>query len=307
MPRGSRPGERRGGRQRGTPNKTTLLKNAVFCAAADPNRSPLDFMLALMRDPQVPLDLRIGMAAAAAPLIHARPRASGRSRPHPMELRARGAKTPPLSRPEEPSLPSEAETPDPPRSQESEIATGPENGPVPKVAETDAKLTTGTAEAGKRGNLKATDLPLDFLLGVMHDPEAIPRQRARVARIAARFLHQPPERPVHLVEDEFGFKIDPVVAKAVRELKPLLAKTIREIESREKQEKLGRPPIPYPALYQNKERLVARLREHLENIECPDGYGWRDLEKDEERLQRLAEQRGWSKGKPRPDDDAAAA
>ena len=34
MPRGSRPGERRGGRQRGTPNKSTLLKNAVFCAAA---------------------------------------------------------------------------------------------------------------------------------------------------------------------------------------------------------------------------------------------------------------------------------
>jgi hypothetical protein len=65
MPRGSRPGERRGGgRQRGTPNKKTLIKNAVFCAAAsDPNRSPLDFMLALMRDPQGPIDVRLVMAA----------------------------------------------------------------------------------------------------------------------------------------------------------------------------------------------------------------------------------------------------
>jgi hypothetical protein len=60
MPRGSRPGERRGGRQRGTPNKKTLIKNAVFCAAAsDPNRSPLDFVLALMRDPQGPIDVPV--------------------------------------------------------------------------------------------------------------------------------------------------------------------------------------------------------------------------------------------------------
>jgi hypothetical protein len=90
MPRGSRPGERRGGRQRGTPNKSTLLKNAVYCAAAsEPNRSPLDFMLALMRDPQVPIDARLDMAAAAAPFVHARPRPPSRGRPHPMELRAR--------------------------------------------------------------------------------------------------------------------------------------------------------------------------------------------------------------------------
>jgi hypothetical protein len=93
MPRGSRPGERRGGRALGTPNKKTLVKNAVFLAAAsDPNRTPLEFMLALMRDPQVPLHLRLDMAAAAAPLVHARPRASRRDQPHPMELRARGAK-----------------------------------------------------------------------------------------------------------------------------------------------------------------------------------------------------------------------
>jgi len=67
VPRGSRPGERRGGRQRGAPNKKTSLKDAIFLAAAsEPDRSPLDFMLALMRDSQVPLHLRLDMAAAAA-------------------------------------------------------------------------------------------------------------------------------------------------------------------------------------------------------------------------------------------------
>jgi hypothetical protein len=264
-------------------------------------------MLALMRDPQVPLDLRIGMAAAAAPLIHARPRASGRSRPHPMGLRAQRTKSAALSGSDKPNLPGGAEKPGLPRSQESDIATGPENAPMPNVAEMDARLTTGTAEASKRGNLKAADLPLDFLLGVMHDPEVMPRQRVRAARIAARYKHQPPERPVHLVEDEFGFKIDPIVAKAVRELDALLAQVVRKIESREEEERrLGRRLIPYPALYENKKRLGVRLREHLESIECPDGYGWRDLEKDEERLRELAEQ-SRNEGKLTPDDDAEQA
>src|ERR1700757_3298637 len=87
MPRGSKPGERRGGRQRGTPNKKTLLKNAVFlAAAAEPNRSPLDFMLALMRDPQVPLDDRIEIAGTAAPYVHARPEPV---RKKPLDLRDR--------------------------------------------------------------------------------------------------------------------------------------------------------------------------------------------------------------------------
>jgi hypothetical protein len=87
MPRGSKPGERRGGRQRGTPNKNTALKNAVLCAAAgNPNASALDFMLGLMRDPNLPTDLRIEMATAVAPFVHSRPQAPTRKRTNPMDL-----------------------------------------------------------------------------------------------------------------------------------------------------------------------------------------------------------------------------
>ena len=90
MPRGSRPGERRGGRKPGTPNKKTLIKNAVFlAAAAEPDRSPLEFMLALMRDPQVPLDDRVDLAAKAAPFVHARPEPIRKKRPDPLDLRDR--------------------------------------------------------------------------------------------------------------------------------------------------------------------------------------------------------------------------
>jgi hypothetical protein len=69
--RGSKPGERRGGRKRGILNKATVAKNAALKAAsADPAITPLQFLLGVMRDPTSPTDLRIKVARAAAPLVH---------------------------------------------------------------------------------------------------------------------------------------------------------------------------------------------------------------------------------------------
>jgi hypothetical protein len=77
MPRGSRPGERRGGRQRGTPNKKTALRNAAIAAAvSNPNVSPLEFLLSIMRDFQLPFELRIRVAQMAAPFVHPKPRST---------------------------------------------------------------------------------------------------------------------------------------------------------------------------------------------------------------------------------------
>src|SRR5258707_15865439 len=71
MPRGSKPGERRGGRQRGTPNKKTALRNAAFAAAAaNPDISPLDFLLGIMIDPNVSLEFRFKVAQATLPFVH---------------------------------------------------------------------------------------------------------------------------------------------------------------------------------------------------------------------------------------------
>jgi hypothetical protein len=75
MPRGSKPGERRGGRQRGTPNKSTLLKrSAIEAAATDPNLSPLDFLLKLMRRGDLPLKHRVSIAQQALPFAHRKPK-----------------------------------------------------------------------------------------------------------------------------------------------------------------------------------------------------------------------------------------
>jgi len=270
MPRGSRPGERRGGRQRGTPNKKTLLENAAFlAAAADANHSPLDFMLALMRDPQVPLDLRVDMAAAAAPLVHVRPKAS--RRPHPMELRTHGLNA---------AVSSKREKTDTSASrQRSDVSSGAEKGPT---------LAGVVPEAN--GSCDST--PLDFLIDVIRDPEAAWRQRIRAARFAARYKHRPPQTSLHLVEDEFGFKIDPLAAKVVHETWSQCGTLLQTFDCDRR-----------PADFKKMEQLLARLREDIESIACPDSYTESHLENDEKRLQELYDRRR-TLTKLTPEEDA---
>jgi hypothetical protein len=77
MPRGFKPGERRGGRQKGTPNKKTLSRDAALtAAAADPNLSPLDYLLNVMGEQTFPLETRIAAAREALPYFHSKPQES---------------------------------------------------------------------------------------------------------------------------------------------------------------------------------------------------------------------------------------
>ena len=74
---GSKPGERRGGRKKGTPNKKTA---AVVEAVKAGGVMPLDYMLGVMRDPisndtdpsvkVAMVGLRFEAAKAAAPYVH---------------------------------------------------------------------------------------------------------------------------------------------------------------------------------------------------------------------------------------------
>ena len=75
MPRGSKLGERRGGRQRGTPNKSTLLKCRHQGCCHRPQCSPLDFLLKLMRQRDLPLELRVTVAQQALPFAHSKAKA----------------------------------------------------------------------------------------------------------------------------------------------------------------------------------------------------------------------------------------
>lgn len=60
-------GVRLGGRQKGTPNKSTTERMAVLLAGG---QSPLEYMLQVMRDKTVEYPRRDEMARAAAPYMH---------------------------------------------------------------------------------------------------------------------------------------------------------------------------------------------------------------------------------------------
>jgi hypothetical protein len=73
--RGSRPGERRGGRQKGTPNKCTVALEAALAEAADKITGALGadafdgdahaLLMAVYKDAHQPIELRVAAAKAA--------------------------------------------------------------------------------------------------------------------------------------------------------------------------------------------------------------------------------------------------
>lgn len=74
MPRGSKIGERRGGRQSGTPNRRTVLVDRILAIADDsPAASARQFIDMLAGDQQLPADIRIAIARKCLPTRAARP------------------------------------------------------------------------------------------------------------------------------------------------------------------------------------------------------------------------------------------
>ena len=69
MASGAQPGERRGGRKPGTPNKATEQRAEKV---AESGVTPLDYMLQVLRDPDAKQEDRKWAATGAAPYVHAR-------------------------------------------------------------------------------------------------------------------------------------------------------------------------------------------------------------------------------------------
>lgn len=69
MPRGSAPGERRGGRRPGALNKKS---REIAAKAMSGGESPLEYMLRVMRDSTADEARRADMAKSAAPYMHPR-------------------------------------------------------------------------------------------------------------------------------------------------------------------------------------------------------------------------------------------
>ncbi len=68
MGKGSKPGERRGGRQRGTPNKRTVLRDRILAAAStNPTATCRELLSSLVGDQVLAADIRIGVARRLHP------------------------------------------------------------------------------------------------------------------------------------------------------------------------------------------------------------------------------------------------
>ncbi len=73
MPRGSKPGERRGGRQRATPNKRTVLTDRILAAAScHPTATRPELLLILAKDQALPADIRMAIVRKSFPAVTSR-------------------------------------------------------------------------------------------------------------------------------------------------------------------------------------------------------------------------------------------
>jgi hypothetical protein len=138
------------------------------------------------------------------------------------------------------------------------------------------------------------------LLGVMNDSTADPEQRVKAAAVAARYKHpyagESDVPTVSVVEDKFGFKVDPELARAERDDR------IRERRLQGFKERSAEGIAAKSEL----ERIAKRREERLTAVKFPDGYSYDDRQKDENRLGQLYSKR-LSRKRLTPEEEAEEA
>src|SRR5690349_17834587 len=229
MLRGSRPGERRGGRKRGTPNQRTILRDRILSIGLDhPAASQRALLLKLVKDRKLPADTRMAVAPQCFPpkrrrsVRTARPRALAGS-----------------------------------RTTIAQVGLATEGAPVAKGLQTPAVVP-----AIRDWHPQV----LDALFGVVQDATANPKARRKAALKIAEFLLPKAGKKAKVIPDEYGFSINPNLASAYRdiqlELRALVNEPTRKIPAiAEKIKKLAarsaairrRLQLPCPTKYGNKQ------------------------------------------------------
>jgi hypothetical protein len=230
MLRGSRPGERRGGRKRGTPNRRTILRDRILAIGLEhPTASQHAFLLKLVKDRKLPADTRIAVAPQCFPPKRRRSSRTGRPRA------LAGRRT---------TIAQEALA--------SEGFAAPSNG----------WQTPAMVPAIRDWNPQA----LDALLGVVQDATANPKVRTKAALKIAEFLLPKADKKEKIIADEYGFSINPNLASAYRDIQlelralvngptykiPAIAEKIKKSEARSDAIR-RRLQVPCPTKYGNKE------------------------------------------------------
>ena len=194
MPRGSKPGERRGGRERATPNKRTVLTNKILAVASgNPNATRHELLLILIKDKALPAGTRMAIARKSFPARTSRAIDDGAEKS--VVRRLRQIKAPTDLHPD-PGVHRH-----PPSSNRTwpDARTGPINFAT-----------------------------LDLSLSVAQDAAATPSERHKAAsELAQHFFPKTPgrnrSRRSKFLPDERGFVVDPDLARELRDSKLKLA------------------------------------------------------------------------------------
>ncbi len=147
-----------------------------------------------------------------------------------------------------------------------------------------AQSDAADAKAGKPSTLTADGAtvdqsPLEYLMGVMRDPDTRPEVRIRVARTVVPLVHPKQRRDpkadkaeaeqMEALGDEF--MVDPELAAKIRDDLQRLAILGRRCDTYFRR-KANEPP-PTQAEIEEKAALEARVEENAIAIGCPPGYG----------------------------------
>jgi hypothetical protein len=230
MLRGSRPGERRGGRKRGTPNRRTILRDRILLIGLDhPAASQRAFLSKLVKDRKLPADTRMAVAPQSFPPKRRRSSRTGRPRA------LAGSRT---------SIAQEA------------LAT-----------EGSAVVTKGSQTPAVVPAIRDwSPQALDALFGVVQDATANPKTRRKAALKIAEFLLPKAGKKAKVIPDEYGFSINSNLASAYRDIQlelralvnapthkiPAIAEKINKLEARSDAIR-RRLEVPCPTKYGNKE------------------------------------------------------
>jgi hypothetical protein len=227
MPRGSKPGERRGGRQRATPNKRTVLTDRILAvASANPTASCDQLVALLVKDQALATDVRVAVARKWF--------AGARSRS------AKGC----AKQGNDHGLPAS----------ERAAPTKSDHG----VANTTPHSKTDASPDASKATTRAM---LPILFGIVQERATTPAERRRAAAELAQYFlpkkqTQKKSKRCNLVVDQYGFVVDPDVARELRGTKLELAR-------------LSKGKSTPHAFAQKAAKLQARIKEIHESLQCP--------------------------------------
>jgi hypothetical protein len=140
---------------------------------------------------------------------------------------------------------------------------------------------------------------MGFLRALMRHPDVPMHLRLEVAAVLAPYIHarplpapRPQEPASFEIGDDFGFTVDPVLAKTLYDLNQAL----HDLPHRSMKDQ--------DSYLEQRDELEKKIAAARTALRCPDGYRWKDVASDQQRLNELAKKR--KAGGLKPPEEAEA-